>query len=80
MIAPKGPGHTCAGEYQKRQGVPALFAIHQDATAQARGLAMRPYAKAIGRHPAGILENQFSRKKPKNDLFGEAGGALRRPE
>jgi len=54
MIAPKGPGHTVRWEYQNGQGVPALFAIHQDASGQARALAMA-YAKAIGGTRAGIL-------------------------
>ena len=58
MIAPKGPGHTVRWEYQNGQGVPALFAIHQDASGNARGLAMA-YAKAIGGTRAGILETNF---------------------
>jgi ketol-acid reductoisomerase len=28
MVAPKGPGHTVRGEYQKGGGVPCLIAIH----------------------------------------------------
>ena len=40
MIAPKGPGHTVRWEYQNGQGVPALFAIEQDALRNARALAM----------------------------------------
>jgi len=39
MIAPKGPGHTVRWEYQNGMGVPALFAIHQDASGKARELA-----------------------------------------
>ena len=34
MVAPKGPGHTVRGEYQKGGGVPCLIAIHQDAIGQ----------------------------------------------
>ena len=44
MIAPKGPGHTVRWEFQNGQGVPALFAIQQDASGNARALAMA-YAK-----------------------------------
>ena len=40
MIAPKGPGHTVRWEYQNGQGVPALFAVEQDYSGNARSLAM----------------------------------------
>ena len=63
MIAPKGPGHTVRWEYQNGQGVPALFAIEQDASGNARGLAMA-YAKGIGGTPPASLK-PISRKKPK---------------
>ena len=53
MVAPKGPGHTVRWEYQNGQGVPALFAIEQDASGQARDLAMA-YAKGIEGTRAGI--------------------------
>ncbi|GCE65561.1 ketol-acid reductoisomerase [cyanobiont of Ornithocercus magnificus] len=69
MIAPKGPGHTVRWEYQNGQGVPALFAIEQDASGQARELAMA-YAKGIGGTRAGILETNF-REEAETDLFGE---------
>jgi ketol-acid reductoisomerase len=69
MIAPKGPGHTVRWEYQNGQGVPALFAIEQDASGQARPLAMA-YAKAIGGTRAGILETNF-KEETETDLFGE---------
>ena len=69
MIAPKGPGHTVRWEYQNGQGVPALFAIHQDATGNARGLAMA-YAKGVGGTRAGILETNF-KEETETDLFGE---------
>ena len=39
MIAPKGPGHTVRWEYQNGQGVPALFAVEQDFSGNARALA-----------------------------------------
>ena len=69
MIAPKGPGHTVRWEYQNGQGVPALFAIEQNASGQARELAMA-YAKGIGGTRAGILETNF-REEAETDLFGE---------
>ncbi len=69
MIAPKGPGHTVRWEYQNGQGVPALFAIEQDASGKARDLAMA-YAKGIGSTRAGILETNF-KEETETDLFGE---------
>ena len=69
MIAPKGPGHTVRWEYQNGQGVPALFAIEQDASGNARSLAMG-YAKGIGGTRAGILETNF-KEETETDLFGE---------
>ncbi len=69
MIAPKGPGHTVRWEYQNGQGVPALFAIEQDASGNARSLAMA-YAKGIGGTRAGILETNF-KEETETDLFGE---------
>ena len=69
MIAPKGPGHTVRWEYQNGMGVPALFAIEQDASGNARALAMA-YAKGIGGTRAGILETNF-KEETETDLFGE---------
>ena len=69
MIAPKGPGHTVRWEYENGQGVPALFAIAQDASGQARAMAMA-YAKGIGATRAGILETSF-KEETETDLFGE---------
>ena len=69
MIAPKGPGHTVRWEYQNGQGVPALFAIEQDYSGNARSLAMA-YAKGIGGTRAGILETNF-KEETETDLFGE---------
>lgn len=47
MVAPKGPGHLVRRTYEQGQGVPALFAVYQDASGQARDRAMA-YAKGIG--------------------------------
>ena len=69
MIAPKGPGHTVRWEYQNGQGVPALFAVEQDNSGNARSLAMA-YAKGIGGTRAGILETNF-KEETETDLFGE---------
>jgi ketol-acid reductoisomerase len=69
MVAPKGPGHLVRRQYQEGRGVPCLFAIEQDATGNARDIAMA-YAKAIGGTRAGILETSF-REETETDLFGE---------
>jgi ketol-acid reductoisomerase len=69
MIAPKGPGHLLRSVYQAGGGVPALFAVHRDAsgTARARVLA---YGRAIGSTRAGVLETTFA-EETETDLFGE---------
>ncbi len=69
MIAPKGPGHTVRGEYQKGGGVPCLIAIHQDASGNAHDLALS-YASAIGGGRSGIIETSF-KEECETDLFGE---------
>ena len=69
MIAPKGPGHLVRRTYEQGQGVPALFAVYQDASGQARDRAMA-YAKGIGGTRAGILQTTF-REETETDLFGE---------
>ena len=69
MVAPKGPGHLLRSVYQAGGGVPALFAVHRDAsgTARARVLA---YARALGSTRAGVLETTFA-EETETDLFGE---------
>src|SRR5437870_11791036 len=69
MVAPKGPGHTVRGEYQKGGGVPCLIAIHHDATGGAMDLGLA-YASAIGGGRSGIIETNF-REECETDLFGE---------
>ncbi|AFY69442.1 ketol-acid reductoisomerase [Thalassoporum mexicanum PCC 7367] len=69
MIAPKGPGHLVRRVYTQGQGVPALFAVYQNASGQARDRAMA-YAHGIGATRAGILETTF-REETETDLFGE---------
>ncbi len=69
MIAPKGPGHTVRGEYQKGGGVPCLIAIAQDASENAHDLALS-YACAIGGGRSGVIETTF-KEECETDLFGE---------
>lgn len=69
MVAPKGPGHLVRREYQKGGGVPSLLAVHQDATGQARAVALA-YAKGIGATRAGLIDTTFA-EETESDLFGE---------
>lgn len=69
MVAPKGPGHTVRGEYQKGGGVPCLIAIAQDASGTAKDLALS-YASAVGGGRSGIIETTF-KDECETDLFGE---------
>jgi ketol-acid reductoisomerase len=69
MIAPKGPGHRVRETYQAGGGVPALVAVHQDASGKAKELALS-YAKGIGSTRAGVLETTFA-EETETDLFGE---------
>ena len=69
MVAPKGPGHTVRGEYQRGGGVPCLIAVHRDASGQAMDLGLA-YASAIGGGRSGIIETSF-REECETDLFGE---------
>lgn len=69
MVAPKGPGHLVRRTYEQGEGVPALFAVYQDASGKARDRALA-YAKGIGGTRAGVLETTF-REETETDLFGE---------
>jgi ketol-acid reductoisomerase len=69
MIAPKGPGHRVRETFEAGQGVPALVAIHQDASGAAHAVALS-YAAAIGAGRAGVLETTFA-EETETDLFGE---------
>jgi ketol-acid reductoisomerase len=77
MIAPKGPGHTVRSTYVAGGGVPSLIAIAQDATGQAKNIALS-YASGNGGARAGVIETTF-REETETDLFGEqavlCGGA-----
>jgi len=69
MVAPKAPGHTVRNEYTRGRGVPVLIAVHQNATGQAKEIALA-YAGAIGAGRAGIIETTF-KDETETDLFGE---------
>lgn len=69
MVAPKGPGHLVRRVYTEGGGVPALIAVHQDATGGAHALGLA-YAEAIGSSRAGVLETTF-KEETETDLFGE---------
>jgi ketol-acid reductoisomerase len=69
MVAPKGPGHLVRSEFERGAGVPALIAVHQDASGRAKQLALA-YAKAIGATRAGVIETTF-KEETETDLFGE---------
>ena len=69
MVAPKSPGHRVRETYQEGGGVPALLAVHQDATGQADAVAMA-YASGIGCARAGVLTTTFT-EETETDLFGE---------
>ena len=69
MVAPKGPGHTVRSQFEEGRGVPDLIAIYQDATGNAKELALA-YADGIGGSRAGILETTF-KEETETDLFGE---------
>ncbi|BCX80983.1 ketol-acid reductoisomerase [Methylomarinovum caldicuralii] len=77
MIAPKGPGHLVRATYTQGGGVPTLIAVYQDASGQAKDIALS-YASANGGGRAGIIETSF-REETETDLFGEqavlCGGA-----
>src|SRR5690606_10627679 len=69
LVAPKGPGHLVRRVYVEGFGVPALFAVYQDATGKARDLALA-YTKGIGGTRAGVIETSF-KEETETDLFGE---------
>jgi ketol-acid reductoisomerase len=78
MIAPKAPGHTVRSEFVKGGGIPDLIAIHQDASGNAKGIALS-YAMGVGGGRTGIIETSF-KDETETDLFGEqavlCGGAV----
>jgi ketol-acid reductoisomerase len=69
MIAPKGPGHLVRSTYVGGGGTPCLIAIAQDASGQAKDIALS-YASGIGGGRAGVIETSF-KEETESDLFGE---------
>jgi ketol-acid reductoisomerase len=69
LVAPKGPGHRVRETYAAGEGVPALVAVHQDASGKAQAFALS-YAKGIGATRAGALQTTFA-EETETDLFGE---------
>lgn len=69
MIAPKSPGHRVRELYTEGVGVPALLAVHQDASGNAKGNALA-YALGLGCLKAGVIETTF-KEETESDLFGE---------
>src|SRR5437870_9507206 len=77
MVAPKGPGHIVRRQFTEGKGVPALIAIYQNPSKQAKKVALA-WAKGIGGTRGGVLETSF-KEETETDLFGEqtvlCGGA-----
>lgn len=69
MIAPKAPGHRLRELFQEGGGTPALLAVYQDTSGQAKETALA-YAKGIGCTRAGVIETTFD-EETETDLFGE---------
>jgi len=69
MIAPKGPGPMLRQLYTQGIGLPALVAVHQDASGKAKNIALA-YARGIGCSRAGVIETTFA-EETETDLFGE---------
>ena len=69
LVAPKGPGHVLRRLYVEGKGMPALFAVGNDHSGEARDLTLS-YARGIGCGRAGVLETTFA-EETETDLFGE---------
>ena len=69
LIAPKAPGHRMRELFAEGKGVPALVAVHQDASGHAKRTALA-YARAVGSTRAGVIETTFA-EEVETDLFGE---------
>jgi ketol-acid reductoisomerase len=69
LVAPKGPGHVLRRLYTEGKGMPALFAVQNDASGEAREMILS-YARGIGSGRAGIIETTFA-EETETDLFGE---------
>jgi ketol-acid reductoisomerase len=69
LVAPKGPGHLVRRMYTEGKGVPALVAVHQNATGKAKQIALA-WARGIGATRAAAFETSI-REETETDLFGE---------
>lgn len=69
LVAPKGPGALVRREYERGRGVPALYAVHQDASGRAEPLALA-YCAGIGGSRQAPLRTTF-KEETETDLFGE---------
>jgi ketol-acid reductoisomerase len=69
LVAPKSPGAMVRREFQAGRGVPALWAVHQDATGEAKDITLA-YAAGLGCTRAGVLQTSFG-AETETDLFGE---------
>jgi ketol-acid reductoisomerase len=69
LVAPKSPGHRVREVFVEGGGTPALLAVHQDASGEARQVALA-YARGIGATRAGVIETTFA-EETETDLFGE---------
>jgi ketol-acid reductoisomerase len=69
MVAPKGPGHIVRRQYTEGKGVPALIAIYQNPSKQAKKVALA-WAKGVGGTRGGVIETTF-KEETETDLFGE---------
>ncbi|WOO43315.1 ketol-acid reductoisomerase [Rubellicoccus peritrichatus] len=77
MVAPKGPGHVVRTQYLEGKGVPALIAVLEGSSKNAKKIALA-WAKGVGGTRAGVLQTSF-KEETETDLFGEqavlCGGA-----
>lgn len=69
MIAPKAPGAILRRMYQKGSGTPGILAVAQDASGQAKYIALA-MAKGVGLTRVGVIETTF-KEEVETDLFGE---------
>jgi ketol-acid reductoisomerase len=69
LVAPKGPGHIVRRQYTEGKGVPALVAVFQNSSKEAKKVALA-WAKGIGGTRAGVIETTF-KEETETDLFGE---------
>lgn len=69
LIAPAGPGVQLRSRYAEGGGLPALLAVHRDASGAAEGVA-RAYGSAIGCARAGLIRTTVA-AETEIDLFGE---------